>query len=64
MSEHMQRLKEKGDEIMSVQTREVTKEQQEIMELERVLARKEIVIEELLKIITKMTNVTWRGLTR
>ncbi|WBK39988.1 hypothetical protein [PinkBerry-associated phage LS06-2018-MD08] len=42
--------------------REVTKEEQEIRELSTVIQRKDIVIEELLKIITKMTNKTWRGL--
>ena len=46
-----------------VEPRTVTKEEQEIMELKTVIQRKEIVIEELLKIITNMTNKTWRGLT-
>ena len=39
--------------------REITPEQQEIMQLKNVIQRKDIVIEELLKIITNMTNKTW-----
>ena len=49
---------------MSDKVREVTPEQQEIRELTTVIQRKDIVIEELLKIIAKMTNRTWYGLTK
>ena len=47
---------------MSNKVREITKEEQEIMQLTATIQRKDIVIEELLKIITNMTNKTWRGL--